>query len=899
MTLRRLSILIAFASSALFSLLYFLPFFRQTEDRVYDLFLRFSPKRQRIDNVIFLDIDDEAIAEVGVFPWPRSVVADGLLKLKEYGAEMALFDIEYIDKSPTQVDEIYLKQGLGLDYNRHFSEIGTTVADILNAVSSGLISRQNASSYIGEMTDIITKERNALYEETLRITRDDDLVLAQAAALFGSVWGTLHVQNAPLSGEQAQRRPLAEKLFSYPVNNQGGITEGINIDILPAVPLFSNAVRGAGYTNMDPDPDGVRRRIFLTQEVQGYWYLQLAFAPLMHSWGNPDISVQPRRFIIDKPDGKVVIPLDENGAMLLDWPPLNYMESFTHLSFNNLSILDKYLANIEEYLSALAVTNEHIFPVIVKNTASPLNRFSLSREAKRRALEECSEEAFNEYLTLRNQGIEQTADLLDFLTESNYIDNQSNRIINALPAGNAGLAGEISGEAEYCHTLADYIDIELKAYNKVSEKAIVSLNGKTCIIGRVDTGTTDIGVNPFFGQYINVGTHAVVLDTIISNSFITPIPFIWSMVFTMLFVPFIIIGISGFKPTLRAVLGTAAIVLAFGLPLGLFVLRKIYLGPLGAVLASAVAVILREVFAFSQSDREKQFIRRAFSTYLSPGVVAQLIADPSKLNLGGEKREMTVIFTDIAKFSSISESLDPTQLVRMLNRYLTTMSDIIMDNRGTIDKYEGDAIIAFFGAPIHMEDHAALACRSALEMKKAEGELNSLLLGEGLSPSPIFTRIGINSGEMVVGNMGADNKMDYTVMGNAVNLGSRLEGVNKQYNTGIIISESTREKAGDFFLSRRLDRVQVVGIHTPVLIHELTGMTDKAGEKELAFSQKWKNAIDHYEQRRFSEALDVFSNILGDLPNDYVASQYVNRCITYIRQPPGAEWDGVVYLNEK
>ena len=166
------------------------------------------------------------------------------------------------------------------------------------------------------------------------------------------------------------------------------------------------------------------------------------------------------------------------------------------------------------------------------------------------------------------------------------------------------------------------------------------------------------------------------------------------------------------------------------------------------------------------------------------------------------------MFTDIQKFTAISENLDPAHLVLLLNRYLTAMSEIIMDNQGTIDKYIGDAIMAFFGAPVPVNDHAALACRSALAMKKTEGELNSLLCTEGLSSMPVFTRIGINTGDMIVGNMGTENKMDYTVMGNAVNVASRLEGVNKQYQTGILISESTRMQAGDDFLYRRLDHVQ-------------------------------------------------------------------------------------------
>jgi adenylate cyclase len=306
------------------------------------------------------------------------------------------------------------------------------------------------------------------------------------------------------------------------------------------------------------------------------------------------------------------------------------------------------------------------------------------------------------------------------------------------------------------------------------------------------------------------------------------------------------------------------------------------------------------VSKFLSASREKAFLHNAFSRFLAPEVITELINDPDKLNLGGEKREMTAIFTDIQGFSTISEKLDPTQLVKLLNRYLTAMSNIIMENLGTIDKYEGDAIIAFFGAPIFRENHPALACRSALTMKAAERELNKAVLEEGLSPSPIFTRIGINTGEMVVGNMGAENKMDYTIMGNAVNLAARLEGVNKQYRTGgILLSEYTMDKLGGEFLVRRLDRVRVVGINTPLRLYELLNVKNSAAEKEVAAVERWENAIALYEQQRFSEAAAIFGFLAGESPDDRVAELYAGRCLNYQANPPPKEWDAVANLTEK
>ena len=299
------------------------------------------------------------------------------------------------------------------------------------------------------------------------------------------------------------------------------------------------------------------------------------------------------------------------------------------------------------------------------------------------------------------------------------------------------------------------------------------------------------------------------------------------------------------------------------------------------------------------SEKEKRFIRQAFSTYLSSQVVAELIADPTKLNLGGEKRKLTALFTDIRSFSTFSEDMDPSHLVLVLNKYLTAMSNIIMLNHGTVDKFIGDAIVAFFGAPVFREEHAVHACLSALAMKKVEAEINSQLMADGISTVPIFTRIGINTGEMAVGNMGSENKMNYTVMGNAVNLAARIEGVNKQYGTGIIISEFTKEQTGDIFLCRQLDRIRVVGILKPVLIYELTGIPDESNSEEILFHEKWKEAMLQFEQHNFSAASDIFNSLAEIKPNDSVTALYQKRCADFIKEPPAPGWDGVFSFSEK
>ncbi|MDR1106869.1 MAG: adenylate/guanylate cyclase domain-containing protein [Treponema sp.] len=899
MKARTIPLAAALGAVVFFSLLYLLPPFSLAENKmIYDTFLRFRPKRERADNIVFLDVDDQAIAQVGVFPWPRSVMAEGLLRLKEYRARTAIFDIEYIDKSPTQVDEVYLKEGLARDYNRRFSEIGVNMADVLNAISAGYIPPGEASAYTEDINALIAAERDALFGETMGITRDNDRFLGEAAALYGSAWGTLNLQDEfALEGEQALRRLVAEERFSWPVAAAPGVTGGNSADILPPIPLFMDALEGAGFTNVVIDPDGVRRRIFLTRKVKDHWYLQLAFAPLMRSMGNPGLELRKNKLIIKRPGEKdTVIPLDGDGAMMLDWPVETYEKSFTHISFAEFSSLELYQSHIEEYLENFVYSGLGAFPGLAREASPVIALFEEAAEAKAQAVSECSDEAFGRYIALRDEGLSRTGEFLAYAPL--YIAGETERLREALRA-EAALAESLSEEIQYCTTLLEYLDTEYGALLEIHGRLQNTLEGKLCIIGRVDTGTTDIGVNPFHGKYVNVGTHAVVLDTVLSGSFIAPLPVLWSVLFSLLLVPLVILSGGSLKPGLRLVFGLGA---AFLLPLlsfALFVFKGYFLGPLGPALAMAAAVVIRETFAFVGTEQEKQFIRKAFSTYLSGDVVREILADPAKLQLGGTKRHMSAIFTDIKGFSTISEKLDPEELVFLLNDYLSAMSATVLDQRGTIDKYEGDAIIAFFGAPLELEDHARRACMSAIAMKRVERELNARYRENGSSPGPLLTRIGINTGSMVVGNMGTRQKMDYTIMGNAVNIAARLEGVNKQYGTWILASEDTVKEAGGGIVSRRLDRVEVVGITAPVRLYEILETAENAPPEMLAQVELFHRALDLFEGREWSAAENAFEEAANLAPGDAPSELYRRRCREYRENPPPDGWDGIARLSQK
>ena len=316
-----------------------------------------------------------------------------------------------------------------------------------------------------------------------------------------------------------------------------------------------------------------------------------------------------------------------------------------------------------------------------------------------------------------------------------------------------------------------------------------------------------------------------------------------------------------------------------------------------AVTAPEAAVLFTLISGFiinyAGEGRQKKFIKEAFSQYLSPVVIDRLVQDPDQLSLGGEKRELSILFSDIRGFTSISEQLDPVSLTALLNDYLTEVTDIIYQFGGTIDKYEGDAVIAFWNAPLDLPDHAMKSVKAALMYQKRLAEIRPRLAVK--TGRDVYARIGINTGDVVIGNMGSRQRFNYTFLGDAGNLASRLEGINKQFGTFLMISEHTRRAAGDDpeIAYRELSRVTVVGKNEPVRVFE--PMYHDEFLKRAAVLERFARGLARYYEGNFGEALEVFREIKDEDPP---ALSYCSRLEQLMENPP-RDWTGVWAISEK
>jgi len=314
------------------------------------------------------------------------------------------------------------------------------------------------------------------------------------------------------------------------------------------------------------------------------------------------------------------------------------------------------------------------------------------------------------------------------------------------------------------------------------------------------------------------------------------------------------------------------------------------------LLSIAMVYISLIIIYYLTEERSRKWITSVFGKYVSPIVIDNLIKNPNMVNLGGEKRNITLFFSDIRRFTSISENLEPEELVHLLNEYLTEMTSIIIKDQGLVDKYMGDAIMAFWGAPLDQPDHAEMACSSSLEMMNKLRELQKKWKKEGIPSFDIG--IGLNSGDAIVGNMGSFNRFDYTAMGDNVNLASRMENLNKLYGTNIILTENTRKLIKDKFETRKLDGVKVKGKKKPILIYELLSQKGKLNKKHREFVRLYEEGLELYFKKKWKSSIKSFKVGLK-LMDDNASNVLITRCQGFIKNPPHKNWDGVWKMESK
>jgi adenylate cyclase len=421
---------------------------------------------------------------------------------------------------------------------------------------------------------------------------------------------------------------------------------------------------------------------------------------------------------------------------------------------------------------------------------------------------------------------------------------------------------------------------------------------KIVLVGATAIGIYDMRVTPFSGVFPGVEINANIIDNILRNDAISRPD--WTALYDLAAILFLGIllslVISRVRP-LAATLITIALLAAYAVANEfIFTHFKLWLTAIYPGMTMVFVFVGVITYRIMTEEKKKKEIKNAFSRYVSPSLVDDILKDPSKLVLGGEERRLTVFFSDIRGFTTISEGLSPQNLVKLINDYLTPMTDIILESGGTVDKYMGDAIMAFWGAPVWQDDHAIRAARTALLMMERLRKLQVEWEKNGLPRIDIG--IGLSTGRLTCGNMGSHLRFDYTVMGDSVNLGSRLEGLNKEYGTHIIVPKFTYEDIKDEFILRQLDHIKVKGKKIPIKIYEL--MADKSGGDKLREAAGlFETGLAAYRERDWDKAESFFGKTLEVLPEDKPSKVFLARVRDLRSSNLPDDWDGVYVMTKK
>jgi adenylate cyclase len=697
--------------------------------RTFDFFQRIEPRKKTARPVTIVDIDDKSLEKVGQWPWPRTRIADLVTELTGLGAVVIAFDAVFSEPDRLNPE---------------------AVADTFRNLDEETRARLRALPSNDEVfAEAIRKSRVVLGESGLR---------EEVTALDK----TLPVTGLAMLGEEPQRF-----MFDFP-------------GLLRNVPVLEHAAAGRGLFTINPERDGIVRRVPMIMLAQGQTMPSLSFEILRVATGSGTILIKAEKTGITSIGIKgVQIPTDHNGQLWI------------HYARNDPSL----------YVPAINVLEKNVAPDMIA--------------------------------------------------------------------------------------------------------------GKLVLIGTSAVGLNDIKTTPVSHAMPGVEIHAQVLESALTGDVIsTPIfgivvEFAAALLFGLLVIAFAPL----FGPITLFALGAAFASVLLGASVYFYAQHRLLID-FTYPLMSTTAIYLTLIFSsFVREQAQRRQIRSAFGQYLSPALVEQLAQSPEKLVLGGEEREMTIMLSDMRGFTSISETYknDPQGLTALMNRFLTPLTNAILNRKGTIDKYMGDAIMAFWNAPLDDKDHELNACEAALDMLERVDELNQArereAKEEGRPFIPLNVGVGLNTGICVVGNMGSDQRFDYSVLGDSVNLASRLEGQSKEYGFPIIIGSRTALAVKDRFAILELDFIMVKGKKEPEVIYAIAGREDTAQSgrfqrlRNLTIEmlacyrgRDWEGALAAIERGRKTDEANSL---------ELLYRLYETRIRGYLEHPPPQDWNGAFALLTK
>ncbi|MFC1724897.1 CHASE2 domain-containing protein [candidate division KSB1 bacterium] len=909
---RLMNLLIAISVSILVIFASLSKFYEITEYKLYDQrFLIRGPVHFDPD-VATIDIDGVSLGEEGRFQdWTRDKHASLVQSIYDMGAKMVGFDIYFPEPSEKFMN---------------YRDLVKNEEYLQNENVSKEFIESNFPDHDEHLAQVLEKTGIVFLGQSFKLGETGDSSYIE------------HNTIIPKGEAYESYRALENYWIDDPEIKGSGISQYVEIE--PPILKLITSAKGVAFAMTVADIDGSVRKYPLIVEYDGKIFPSLALSMFCSHIGVDvkDIKIKPGAYI-DVPEGtspsgekiKIRIPIDEKGKMLVNWAGKWSEKDFLHIPYvaavNFSSLIRQEI--ILRKIKKIYHSKKDLFNAIDFETGEfnddVINSFMEEYEKTEGSIDEIvpdiyftlilviemekdiinnieySEDKYPPGQSEMYAQLKYTYDMAEQLkTDPNLTLDEISRLINE-PQLNKISSG--------FYLLTDIIrEKELKEDDyplyflspDIGGKILYpeDFEGKVFFYGLTAAGTWDLNPMPYMDRYPMLGLHANAFNTMLMGSFLKRLS-VFQNIFIMLGLG-VLIGfiVPVFKPINAAVMMAAIAIAYLVLAQYMFQSHGLWIDVLGPVTILLFGYTSATVYNFFSEEQEKKMIRGIFSRYVTKSVVDELIQNPDMVKLGGEKKVLTVFFSDVAGFTTISEALTPEELVALLNEYLTAMTNIVLSYDGMIDKYEGDAIMAVFGAPIHFDDHPTRACHVSLDMQNELINLRKKWKEE--NRPELYVRIGLNTGPMVVGNMGAADRFDYTVMGDSVNLGARLEGANKQYGTNIMISEFTYEMCKNDIESRFLDLLRVKGKNLPVTVYEvLAKKNDGLSGDMKKIVELYNQGLEYYRSLDWDNGIKSFEEALNIDPNDGPSKVYLERCKQCKINPPPSDWDGVFVMTTK
>lgn len=875
----------------------------------YSLDLRFAhaSSASARDDIVHVDLDDRSMVEVSRWPWPRETLAGLIDILHECGVSLVALDV--ILPEPQQVRYVSEADRLYRPGQAHIVHDAPPVAvydDLILAETLGRVGNVLLPIHIafGRPSDPITAR-------VLRALRaDPGLSFGDLAESF--------------DGDQAQSLPhawlLARAVLALDRFAVTPPAVGLALPsgpLTPPLPTLADRAGGTGFVNVEQDPDGVVRRIALLGRGGGEAWLQFALAAARQQLG-PDvpIRIEPSRVVLGSGQEARTIPVEPGATMLINWTD---PADTPHISASAVMSIWQQRRAITRNRNLARLTALEVRKLLTGGRGGDLQDLMARADELFAKRDEIRKARYRSMLWDPQNVPPEPADLLAAeQANEQKIDARVAEIhrrldtfylARPLPDDADDATRAAYGKLAVLRDRLDRIAAENARKQQFIDDALArlrrELTGRVCFVGSTSTGAADFVPTPLGKDTPGVIVHANILNTILTGQFVTPAP-VWINAAVILAAGAVVSLVALARPIVQASLLTAGLMVAYmlvnaRLVFGMGGVWLVLMAPLGAMFLSLLMVTIYRQLA---EERERRRIRGMFAHALSPTLVDQLLDDPQLARLGGHQRDITCLFSDLAGFTPLSGQLGPERTVQLLNRYFDCVTEVVQQGRGGyLNKFLGDGVFAMFGAPVAQADHPARAVLAAVDYQQRIVELNAELAETFGSTGALHVRIGLAGDVAMVGNCGSTNRMDYTAIGECVNLAARLEAANKFFGTAILADAPLLEHPScnelrPQLVLRPLGRAAIKGIDRAVELMEVLGRDDQPG---LAVSPeacaRFAEGIEAIRAGQLDQAEEWFRAVAALCPDDRPTAIYLDLLTERARTgQPACRTDGVVTI---